>query len=259
MVTSTTEVESRRTAVLLPLASGLAVAALAQLTVSPAVLLVHVAVLLASGALLAERPVRTAALVEAPSLALGVGALALGLGTVERSWLRLALLVAVAAPLVLSISYFVVKTGTALRQEWQERAAVPSDPAAGPPGGLGIFATKSRRGAFLIGLMVILSVGLSLLSGWSGSDADRLASERAAEIEAALAGQTPQSLQTSMVTRSYTGEGESIVGGRFRRAGLEGNSFVVVAEVTSGLQHRCIRVSVGPETVAHSEIRDGTC
>ena len=92
-----------------------------------------------------------------------------------------------------------------------------------------------------------------------GEQADRLAHQRAEEIRTALSGRTPQSLEKSLLSRSYGGAGEPLPGGpetEYRSGPAE---FRASAEVRSGLEFRCIRVRVGADAVVHTEIEGDAC
>lgn len=239
-----TQLDHRRAAaVLLPLAGGLAVAAAAQVSVPAVILPVNVAMLVLLGAVLPERPWRTAVLAEAPGLALALGRAA------DQSWL-LAGLVIVVAPLFVAISAVLVKAGAALRRDRDERR---TEHAADR----GLFATKARRGAFLIVLATLLATCNGVLSERWGDEADRLARQRAEEIRTELSGWTPDSLPESLLGPAYGGTGAPVPGGPYEGYATGPDGFRASAEVRAGLEFRCIRVRVGPDAVVHTDIEGG--
>ena len=103
---------------------------------------VTVGTLVGLGAVVPERPWRTAAIAEAPGLALAVAKAA-------RDSLGLVGLVVVMSPLVLVISVVLVGTGAALRREHDEHRTRNAGKTAGGPGGDPGWARRDRsRGAF---------------------------------------------------------------------------------------------------------------
>jgi hypothetical protein len=242
----------RAAAVLLPLAGGLAVAAVAQLSIPAVIVPVNVVVLVLLGAVLPQRPWRTAVLAEAPGLALALGR-AMG-----ESWMLVGLVI-VVAPLFVAISAVLVKAGAALRRDRDERRAEGTGEVGRSTGDRGLFATEARRGAFLILLVTLLATCNRALTQRWGDEADRLARQRAEEIRTALSGRTPKSLQESLLSPFYGGAGEPLPGGPYREYRPGSEEFWASAEVRSGLEFRCIRVRVGADAVVHTEIEGDAC
>ena len=248
-----THLDKRRAAaILLPLAGGLAVAAVAQLSIPAVILPVNVVVLVLLGAVLTERPWRTAVLAEAPGLALALGR------ATGKSWMLMGLVI-VVAPLFVAISAVLVKAGASLRRDRDESRAEGAGEVGRSPGDHGLFATKARRGAFLIVLVTLLGTCNRVLDERWGEQADRLARQRAEEIRTALSGRTPQSVEKSLLSLSYGGAGEPIPGGPYAEYRSGPEEFRASAEVRVGLGFRCIRVRVGADAVVHTEVEDDAC
>lgn len=232
------DVPQQRASVLLPFAAGLFIVAVAQLAVPAIVMAVTVGVLVAVGAVVPERPWRTAAIAEAPVLVL---ALARAVG----QSIALVGVVVLTLPLVLAISVLLLKAGAGLRRE--------------RPAGGGVFATKARRGAFLIAMVAVLVVGNAVFTQrWSDAVYGR-ALQRQEEIRSALRGRTPQSLQAQALARAFSGAGDALPGGPYQEVRTGTEEFRAAAEVHAGLERRCIRVRVDADAIVSTAVEHGGC
>ncbi len=245
-----TDLDRRRAFVLLPLVGGLLAVGVAQLSPPAVVIPLSVGTLVGLGAVVPERPWRTAAIFEAPGL---TAAMARAAG----DSLGLVAVVLAMSPVVLAISWGLVRAGAALRRERDARRGEEgaSDTAERVRGDRGLFATKARRGAFLIVLLTVLGTCNAALTQRWGDTADRLARQRAEEIRSALAGREPQSLQNDALRGAYGGAREPLPGGPYREMQPGATEFTASAEVRSGLEYRCIRVRVHADATVHTSSR----
>ncbi len=229
----------------MPLGAGLALIAVGWALPRPVASTVGLVTLLGLGAVIPERPWRTAALTASPSLvaslvhATGESAASVGL-------------VVLLSPLLVAFATLVIMGGRLLVGH-QPDAAPPVESADDFGRRWKPFETKAQRGRFLVIVAILVVVGSGFLSRCGSAEADRDASRRAEEIRTALNGRSPQSLQSSL------GIDLVLPGGPYRFATVVGDSFEATAEVNSGFQYRCILVRVGPDGRVSTEIKHKRC
>lgn len=235
----------------MPVAVGLVLAALPFVVPQRGLIVaLDIAALLALGAWRQEKPWRSGAIVALPG-----AAVALARATDDS--LGSFALVASTSPVVVAVSGLLVKAGGLLvHRADQEPASGPGDASGGHGRGhrRKLFETKPQRARFLVIVAAVLGIGVSLLEWWGAEEADRRASERAEEIQTALAGRTPESLLIEGVMGS-----SALPGGPYRFASLGPGAFEASAEVSRALQSRCIRVRVIADGQVSTEIENGRC
>ena len=238
----------RETAFLLPLIVGLFSVALERAIPDALSTLAYVVTLLGLGALLPDKPWRSAAIASLP------GACLLLARSPGRPLATVLLTIVLFAASV-GFSGLLVKAGALLAQ--RSRRDHASHPGDTPPGPWKPFQTKAQRGRFLVVLLVIVLIGGQRLSVWGRDEVDREADRRAAQMRTALNGRSPKSLQIDIFKAGN--EGTTPPGGPYLSASPGNERFEATVEVNRRLQYRCIQVHVTADGQVSTDIKKRQC
>lgn len=245
----TERTSQRETAFLLPLIVGLFNVALARaVPVGDVTTLALVATLLGLGAVLPEKPWRSAAIASLP------GACLLLLRSPGKP-IAIVLLTVVLFAGSVGLRGLLVKGGHLLVQRSHRDHASHRDDT--PPEPWKPFQTRAQRGRFLVVLLAIVLIGGQRLSVWGKDEADREADRRAAQIRTALNGRSPKSLQIDIFKGAN--DGTTPPGGPYLSASPGNDRFDATVEVNRRLQYRCIQVHVTADGQASTDIKKRRC
>ena len=243
----TTRLGQREAGVLLPLTAGLILLAVSRVTPDGAAGVLSLITLFGLGALVPDRPWRTGAIAASPTVAAAVLVAAVEGSTGS------AVLFVVGSPLLFAFAGLLVKGGALL---------VARDAVSGDPGHVEHrwrpFETKAQRGRFLVIVATIVMVGSVWISNWGSAQVDRAAAVRIEQIRSSLAGRTPESIRIQGVIGAAAG-GPELPGGPYRGAGLGKDRFTATAEVSKGLQSRCIHVVLDAAGQVSTRLTNGRC
>lgn len=239
--------------VLLPLAAGLASLGVWALGFDSGISTVAaMAIFLALGAALPERPWRTAAIASTPGLVVA-------LVRAGSDSMGLLLVVVATSPLYVALAALLVKGGTLLVARAGARpSAVPTTVSGRAQPRRRAFETKEQRGRFLVILALLLFIAGVALSRWGAGEADRQAEVREGQIRTALVGQTPESLRVDGVTTAF-GDGPDLPGGPYDTAALGPDRFEATVELQVRLQYRCISIEVTADGALSTEVERNEC
>ena len=243
----TTRLGQREAELLLPLTAGLMLLAVSRATPDGVAGVLSLISLFALGALVPDRPWRTGAIAASPTVAVAVlvAAAAGSVGSV--------VVFVVCSPLLVAFAALLVRGGALLGA----RDAVPCDQGRSEQAWRP-FETKAQRGRFLVIVATIVMVGSVWMSNWGSAEVDRAAARRVEHIRSSLAGRTPESVRVQGVMGAAAGESQ-LPGGPYRGAGLGKDRFTATAEVSKGLQSRCIHVVLDAEGEVSTRVSHGRC
>jgi hypothetical protein len=229
--------------ILVPLAAGLLIVAIAGAVKIGGGVLLGALLLLSLGAVLPGHAWRSGAIAAAPTLVAGL------VRSAGDSLAALALVVALA-PILVSAYAAAVKGGAMLVAP---AAEAPADGRRRRP-----FETQAQRGRFLVLAALVLVVAVSWSRNLGAGEVDRAAGRRVEQIRAALAGQTAGSLR-QVAPFALTRPDADVPGGPYRSVELGADRFRATAEVRKLAQSRCIHVEVDGAGALTTRIVKGGC